>query len=138
LEVQGIHLAISLRVQKRAIATVVADILTRALLVQGITPVPGEWAIEIPDTSSFDEQLRADVFAKRAAGVLDLVNAGVPLRQALKEGFGYDDEELDAIQEAIDVNGASVIAAVEAAARKGLRVIVEGGSRATRPENQPG
>ena len=140
LEVQGLHFAISVRARQRDAANILADIFTRALLVAGVTPIEGEYAIRMPEVSAFDEQLRADVFAKRATGVLSMVQAGVPLRQALKEGFNYDDETLDAVTAAVDSGDMSVktaIAAVEAASRDGLRIIIEGTSRAARPENQP-
>lgn len=132
LEVQGVHLGIAVRADQRDLAVLVDEILTRACLVQGFVPEPGEWLVVMPKTGAFDELLQADVFQKRAAGVASLVQAGTPLRQALKEGFDYDDEALDEIQDAIDQSGADqevVMAAIETAAKKGLRVVIEGGGQ---------
>lgn len=137
LEVQGLHFAITVHTRQREAAGLLTDFFNRALLVEGIVPEPGEYAVRMPDSSTFDEQLRAGIFQTRASGVLSLVQAGVPLRQALKEGFSYDEETLDALQDAIDSGPAAVIAAIEHAATKGLRVVVEGTERLHRPENRP-
>lgn len=140
LEVQGLHFAISVRARQRDAGRILADIFTRALLVAGVTPIEGEFVIKMPDVSAFDEQLRAEVFQKRAAGVLSMTQAGVPLRQALAEGFGYDDDTLDQIMEAVGsstVSATALVAAVERASKEGLRIVVEGTSRARLPENQP-
>jgi hypothetical protein len=145
LESQGIAFAISVRVRQRDAANLLADILTRALMVAGVTPVAGEFAIEMPSVGAFDEQLRAEVFQKRAAGVQSLVAAGTPVRAALKEGFGFDDETLDELlpegqpPAVVGAVQTALSAALERAAsgEGGLRIIVEGASRAQRLENQP-
>lgn len=142
LEVQGLHFAISVRARQREAAEILVDIFTRALLVEGVTPIEGEYIIRMPETSAFDEQIKAVVFREKASGVLSMVQAGVPLRQALAEGFGYDDETLDEIAEAVgtgNVTSTAISAAIERAAASdgGLRVVVEGTSRLSTRENRP-
>lgn len=102
LEQQGMHFAMTIRKRQAEIAQVVANILLRAIIVSGYEPIPGEFYVEMPEVSPFDDVMRADVLQKRAQAVNQLVAAQVPVRLAMQTAFGYDDETTAAIDSSLD------------------------------------
>lgn len=124
---QGVHFALTVRRDQWDVVALLTDYYTRAALAAGIVPQEGEFAVSMEPPSSLDETRRAETNKLRADTVAALVTAGMPLTDALVEGYGLTEqraEEIGAgtISSSIVSQVAPGLPASEAAA---ARVVVE-------------
>ncbi|MCP4741504.1 MAG: hypothetical protein GY871_04645 [Actinomycetales bacterium] len=102
VEQQALHFALTLADRQKDARDLFIDWMTRACMAAGVVPEDGEIDVFVPTISSLDEMLRATVSRERALAVFNLAQSGVPVRFAVQQGLGLNDEDVEHINLVVD------------------------------------